>query len=1140
MSSEFIVQCPTCLARLRVGSAKAAGAIWPCPKCGSMVAIPRLPSEPTASSDGLASAGILTEVRSQPTSADDTDDGRRPGQVETGTAADVADKHPEVPGPGQTEDREQGLVKQEGRESDGSLGGTQPSATQDAVASSESVQPDAAAAPSRKLGRIAIGVFLLLSLALGVWFWYTGRKDAEVVEPVAPDKPDVTSSANLDTGSKLDVGDKRDELWVPNEAGFFIYEDLSVKRGQTYSGIFTDLFSVGAALSWANDAILALGIKHEVIAKIMLSGDQQFVPSVAVLKLKEHQRADQLNATGQSWESVGPLNLRRIGTGRERLAFVVLDANRVVIGREDAVKRICSGERFTDLERILAEKAKDNPATLAMVRPATFDSRSPLWWFDPWPQLDHMWRELWNQTDVFITVLRHENKESLLLFEWFAKDAKARDSLEKNIRGLLEGLIQYSEAMASGKDVLEWTSANGASGKERDRNIATVWLASIKGARVGNSDTSVTLTLTLGGHDDLDKFLQESAATVLNLWQRSAQAALAGRQSRLGTAMSQYEGTGQIFPAAAGGGVLLPPETRLSWIANLLPYLGHEDWAKSLQVGYSWNSAQNRPVTQRYLPEVINPLLGPTQTLGGYFDSHFVGVTGVGKDSGELPPTHPRAGVFNFQHPVRRSDIKDGLSNTIAVLGAEKQLGPWAAGGTATARGLATPPYVSGADGFGSAMPQGMLAIMADGSVRFIRKDIDPRVLEQLATIAGGEPVTVDLLEPTGQIAKETVAGSGEKNEAGIGAAQVDIPLMQVWCDPCGPGAEAKLNDNASIDDSLRHRLSHVRFRTSLALALVLLTQWSGVPLSVDPESAQWAHLTGQEVVQIDMQDVSFEDLAKSIAAQVGLSVMTCQQSAILVVPDRASKHVRYELTVGDRETGTLPSIETLGLICDWLNKSVGENPERMTHVAKNDDQLVIEGPFGVVFEIKKMLEMACGPDSSNDRDDESEQAAVSLNFFEPTRLIDVAIAINRVAKDKVFFDWTSLAGAGVTPDAEVSISASGEPLPDVLKRLAASIQSDVHRLADGAFLVCAPNRFSPGVLRLYRVGNILDQGMTPGNLRERIVKECVPESWGDSGGKGTLVYDASARAFVVLNSDAVHRELGLWLQKLSEDRRGR
>ncbi len=57
-------------------------------------------------------------------------------------------------------------------------------------------------------------------------------------------------------------------------------------------------------------------------------------------------------------------------------------------------------------------------------------------------------------------------------------------------------------------------------------------------------------------------------------------------------------------------------------------------------------------------------------------------------------------------------------------------------------RPLTQRPYVNGPDGFGSGQPGGMLAGMADGSVRFISKDVDPGVIEQLATIHGNDGAT--------------------------------------------------------------------------------------------------------------------------------------------------------------------------------------------------------------------------------------------------------------------------------------------------------------------------------------------------------------------------------------------------------------
>jgi hypothetical protein len=70
-----------------------------------------------------------------------------------------------------------------------------------------------------------------------------------------------------------------------------------------------------------------------------------------------------------------------------------------------------------------------------------------------------------------------------------------------------------------------------------------------------------------------------------------------------------------------------------------------------------------------------------------------------------------------------------------------KDLGPWIAGGRATIRALTKKPYVDGPDGLGGEHPGAWVIGMADGSVHAISTSIDPKVLEALTTIAGGEKI---------------------------------------------------------------------------------------------------------------------------------------------------------------------------------------------------------------------------------------------------------------------------------------------------------------------------------------------------------------------------------------------------------------
>ncbi|MEZ6073883.1 MAG: DUF1559 domain-containing protein [Pirellulales bacterium] len=217
----------------------------------------------------------------------------------------------------------------------------------------------------------------------------------------------------------------------------------------------------------------------------------------------------------------------------------------------------------------------------------------------------------------------------------------------------------------------------------------------------------------------------------------------AARIGELFAAVARYTTANEEnFPAGAAGSALLPPETRLSWIARILPELGEPAWYEQLRFGRAWDAEGNRVVAERPLAAVMH--LGDAErlTADGGAVTQFVGMAGLGEDAALLDAADPRAGVFAYNKPRTVADVTDGLSQTIALISVADRLGPWAQGGPATVRAFTREPYLAGPDGFGSGLSgaggAGALVAMADGSVRFLPEGTDPRLLEQLATIAGG------------------------------------------------------------------------------------------------------------------------------------------------------------------------------------------------------------------------------------------------------------------------------------------------------------------------------------------------------------------------------------------------------------------
>lgn len=214
-----------------------------------------------------------------------------------------------------------------------------------------------------------------------------------------------------------------------------------------------------------------------------------------------------------------------------------------------------------------------------------------------------------------------------------------------------------------------------------------------------------------------------------------------GHLGQIGLALRDYEKEHQAFPPAAHPNTELTVEHRLSWLAELLPHLKHQDLYEQINFEKGWDDPANAaPLITRI--ESFNGILRD-KAKSAYGTTDYVGLAGVGKESAALEVIDPRAGFFGWNRATRISDIKDGTSNTMAVAEAMNNLGPWGAAGSSTIRSLTAQPYINGPDGLGNPAryAQGMSVLFADGSVRLISKDTEPSVLEAISTINGGEQV---------------------------------------------------------------------------------------------------------------------------------------------------------------------------------------------------------------------------------------------------------------------------------------------------------------------------------------------------------------------------------------------------------------
>ena len=208
-----------------------------------------------------------------------------------------------------------------------------------------------------------------------------------------------------------------------------------------------------------------------------------------------------------------------------------------------------------------------------------------------------------------------------------------------------------------------------------------------------------------------------------------------------------------------------PPDQRVSFFAELLPFLGHGPLRSQIDAqNHAWYAAENLPAAEAWVPEFLVPYyppgtwraLDPRAGVNSLGATNYVGLAGLGLDAARYNPNDPKVakklGLTGYDWSSSTAQVTDGLSNTIYLIQtAPTTPRPWIAGGGATLIGI-DEDSKSPLTGFAHQVPGGQIGtaiLMADGSVRFLKGNVSPEIFNALVTRAGGESLTdLDVVAP--------------------------------------------------------------------------------------------------------------------------------------------------------------------------------------------------------------------------------------------------------------------------------------------------------------------------------------------------------------------------------------------------------
>lgn len=1152
----FSIQCVTCRRKLAVCDEAVIGQIVTCAKCGSMVQVVPPPGWLPPPKAPVSSAEFAPEVA--------TSGIQKNCDAEAVPAAAVVVSAASLPGPPPVA----------------------ISPPQGALATGQATagyHPLALLGIPLKLASLA-AIATVMAAGVVVWILTTGFSHREsgvespnevaAPSPVLPAGPAPVAEA---------PPDRLDRRWLPDATRLAFSLRVSTLAELGEQAEFRRVIqaaepvwqpSMGRVLSEMK--LVPRGIRRLTWAAVDPRAWSD--AAVAVIELEPGQDASGLCHMGTA------VDLQIQGNACRCLAgsawphpFAVLDERTILTGRLDLLRHLAERSEAKiaspPMDRLLATVTADAEFVLLADLVALREPNSPFpaALGDVWPAGRGAWHVLCESPQGIGMVARANGRSEIAL-------ACDNETTALKVQAALGQIRPAARAALDGveKSITRKLEAGRMTAAEADQYDALVKhaISALGTTKVELADPVVWLRTDWAGH------LPAASAAALDSqrplrtdWLSAVLAADEANHHRLLNSIGGYVKAKEEFPAGAGGGTLLPPQTRLSWIASMLPYFGHADWHRELKFPYAWNSPQNRGVTQRPLETVVNPALGPGTTDAGFPVTHYVGVAGVGADAAELKAGDRRAGLFGYSRTPRIEDITDGASNTLATLGVSDGLGPWAAGGSATVRALTKRPYVNGPDGFGSGQPDGMVAGMADGSVRFVSKNVDPVVLEQLATIHGGEPQTAAALAPVpAETAVASAPGTGLPDAAmpsrpAIAAAPktpatakrgpkaaAEPPAAKTegeGREPASPGPEeSETPPPVDLAARLADRVPEIHFPgTALLEAVRLTSRMSTVPVSFDFD---WMQVLGAQLrdpVTVRLTGATTGEIFQAIVSPRGLTCETSGAQLLVTAPlkrreaQRAAKLDVADLTGKDPAAGAELVDRIVKLVAPESWRPAGgqgavEYVDGHLVVAQTELGHYLVRNFCDRVRVARGKSPAAGEKVSLathlDLARPRLNQLVSANFPEPTPLAEITAELERLGQATIVFDGVTMAAAGLSPQRPSTLSVHERPLYEALMSALQPLGL-TYRIVDAGTLEVTTRKAASARLEVefYPVAAILAKGVTPEALVEQLKAQLAGATWNDAGGPGVLLFDKAAKCLIVLQSQPIQARLQILLGKL-------
>ncbi|MEX2175903.1 MAG: hypothetical protein WD872_16195, partial [Pirellulaceae bacterium] len=337
---------------------------------------------------------------------------------------------------------------------------------------------------------------------------------------------------------------------------------------------------------------------------------------------------------------------------------------------------------------------------------------------------------------------------------------------------------------------------------------------------------------------------------------------------------------------------------------------------------------------------------------------------------------------------------------------------------------------------------------------------------------------------------------------------------------------------------------------TPLADFLQVLSDLSTLPITLEPDALPLAQANAASPVHVKLTNTTTGQALAAALASLGLEYVVegDQLVARLIEPTplRTQVYPLQDLSGGDEEEAA-DLAETIKALVDPRGWGEDESAGAMT-VTK--DALTIRQRRAVharLFVLCEKLRTArklpyasrfdpalFALDTRSQRAAARLAAPLTLNYSQPTPLVQILPRLEEATGMKILVDWRDIAAAGWNPDGEATLVADNQPLSAALTALLEPMDL-AWRIVDGQTLqvVTRETLLALPELEFYRVDDLLAGDQTGESLVAKARQALGADLFLDRGGPFEIRFDEPSQCLLAALPQPKQQELAALLVAL-------